>query len=119
MNKGITIVMEDRRQKDEKGEILTETFHSKEGLKEFITFLDATRESIIQDANFHRRGEKRYSGRNNNGLQYFIFGESSLLCKQYQHPRGRNTFLVLEEDDLHLEKICRRLWDARQIEVRH
>ena len=48
LNKGITIVMEDRRQKDEKGEILTETFHSKEGLKEFITFLDATRESIIQ-----------------------------------------------------------------------
>ena len=49
LNKGITIVMEDRRQKDEKGEILTETFHSKEGLKEFITFLDATRESIIQE----------------------------------------------------------------------
>ena len=49
LNKGITIVMEDRRQKDEKGDVLTETFHSEEGLKEFITFLDETREAIIQD----------------------------------------------------------------------
>lgn len=49
LNKGITIVMEDCRQKDEKGDVLTETFHSEEGLKEFITFLDETREAIIQD----------------------------------------------------------------------
>ncbi|MGB1449645.1 MAG: DNA topoisomerase (ATP-hydrolyzing) subunit B [Flavobacteriaceae bacterium] len=49
LNKGITIVMEDRRNKDEKGEFITETFHSKEGLKEFITFLDETREAIIKD----------------------------------------------------------------------
>ena len=41
--------MEDRRQKDEKGDVLTETFHLEEGLKEFITFLDETREAIIQD----------------------------------------------------------------------
>ncbi len=38
LNKGITIVMEDRRNKDEKGDFITETFHSQEGLKEFITF---------------------------------------------------------------------------------
>ncbi len=49
LNKGITIVMEDRRNKDEKGAFLGETFHSEEGLKEFITFLDETRESIIKD----------------------------------------------------------------------
>ena len=49
LNKGITIVMEDRRQKDEKGEFISETFHSQEGLKEFITFLDETREAIIQE----------------------------------------------------------------------
>ena len=46
LNKGITIVMEDRRQKDEE---FIETFHSQEGLKEFITFLDETREAIIQE----------------------------------------------------------------------
>ena len=49
LNKGITIVMVDRRSTDEKGEFLEETFHSKEGLKEFITFLDETREAIIKD----------------------------------------------------------------------
>ena len=49
LNKGITIVMVDRRSTDEKGEFLGETFHSEKGLKEFISFLDATRESIIKD----------------------------------------------------------------------
>ena len=49
LNKGITIVMVDRRSTDEKGKFLEETFHSKEGLKEFITFLDETREAIIKD----------------------------------------------------------------------
>ena len=49
LNKGITIVMVDRRSTDEKGEFLEETFRSEEGLKEFITFLDETREAIIKD----------------------------------------------------------------------
>ena len=49
LNKGITIVMADRRSTDEKGEFLEETFHSEEGLKEFISFLDETREAIIKD----------------------------------------------------------------------
>ncbi|MCW9036581.1 ATP-binding protein, partial [Altibacter sp.] len=35
LNKGITITLTDKRQTDEKGEIVTETFHSEEGLKEF------------------------------------------------------------------------------------
>ena len=49
LNKGITINLEDRRNKDDKGEFFSEVFHSKEGLKEFIRFLDSSRESIIQD----------------------------------------------------------------------
>ena len=49
LNKGITIVMEDHRRRDEKGEVISETFHSEQGLKEFITFLDETREAIIKD----------------------------------------------------------------------
>ena len=49
LNKGITINLEDRRQTDDQGVFIAETFHSKEGLKEFITFLDANRESIIQE----------------------------------------------------------------------
>ena len=47
LNKGINIIIVDKRSKDEKGEFISETFHSKEGLKEFIHFLDETREAII------------------------------------------------------------------------
>jgi DNA gyrase subunit B len=47
LNKGITITMCDKRHLDEKGELITETFHSKEGLKEFVKFLDGNREPII------------------------------------------------------------------------
>jgi len=47
LNKGITITMCDKRHLDEKGELVTETFHSKEGLKEFVRFLDGNREPII------------------------------------------------------------------------
>ncbi|WP_286706279.1 DNA topoisomerase subunit B, partial [Flavobacterium sp. 38-13] len=47
LNKGITITFTDRRVKDEKGEFLSEVFHSDEGLKEYIRFLDGNREPII------------------------------------------------------------------------
>ncbi|MBO6534394.1 MAG: DNA topoisomerase IV subunit B, partial [Muricauda sp.] len=48
LNKGVTITLTDKRRKDEKGEFISETFHSDEGLKEFIKFLDGTREPLIQ-----------------------------------------------------------------------
>lgn len=49
LNKGISITLTDKRQKDEKGDFVGEVFHSEEGLKEFIRFLDGTREPIISD----------------------------------------------------------------------
>ncbi|MGB7842751.1 MAG: DNA topoisomerase subunit B, partial [Salinimicrobium sp.] len=49
LNKGITVTLTDRREKDEKGEFVFEVFHSEEGLKEFIKFLDGTREPIISE----------------------------------------------------------------------
>ena len=49
LNKGIQLSITDRRVKDESGNYLSETFHSKEGLKEFVKYLDATRgEPIIE-----------------------------------------------------------------------
>ncbi len=57
LNKGIKISIVDKRQKDEKGEFVGEEFLSKEGLKEFIRFLDETRESIIGDV-ISMEGEK-------------------------------------------------------------
>src|SRR5690606_28301275 len=49
LNKGISITMTDKREKDDKVEYISETFHSEEGLKEFVKFLDGNRESIIAD----------------------------------------------------------------------
>ena len=57
LNKGLTLTIEDKRELDEKGETKKETFLSKEGLKEFVTFLDDTREPIIEEV-IHMEGEK-------------------------------------------------------------
>ena len=57
LNKGIKIIIVDRRVTDEQGDYLSETFQSKEGLKEFIHFLDETREAIIGDV-IAMEGEK-------------------------------------------------------------
>ena len=57
LNKGIKIVIIDKRNKDDQGEFVSETFQSKEGLKEFIHFLDESREAIIGDV-IAMEGEK-------------------------------------------------------------
>ncbi|MEY8848238.1 DNA topoisomerase (ATP-hydrolyzing) subunit B [Psychroserpens sp. XS_ASV72] len=49
LNKGITIHLIDRRSQKEDGSFEGETFHSEEGLKEFIKFLDGNREPLMQD----------------------------------------------------------------------
>ncbi len=49
LNKGLTITLLDRRETDKEGNFVGETFHSKEGLKEFIRFLDGNRVPIIGD----------------------------------------------------------------------
>ena len=41
LNKGITISLTDLRDKDEEGNARTETFHSEEGVKEFVRFLNS------------------------------------------------------------------------------
>lgn len=57
LNKGITLYFTDKREKDENGEFVTEKFHSTEGLKEFIRFLDGNREPIIAQV-ISMEGEK-------------------------------------------------------------
>ncbi len=57
LNKGITITLEDKREQEEDGENKGETFHSTEGLKEFIKFLDGNREMLIADV-ISMEGEK-------------------------------------------------------------
>ena len=49
LNKGINLVITDKREKDEEGRLKTDTFFSKEGLKEFVAYLDETRDALIED----------------------------------------------------------------------
>ena len=48
LNKGITIHITDKRHKDDEGNDIKETFHSTEGLSEFVKYLDSTREQLTQ-----------------------------------------------------------------------
>ena len=57
LNKGIKITILDKRKKNDKGDYISETFKSKEGLKEFIHYLDENRESIIGNV-ISMEGEK-------------------------------------------------------------
>ncbi|SEM19405.1 DNA gyrase subunit B [Aquimarina amphilecti] len=47
LNKGITVNLTDKRHKDDDGNYISETFHSEEGLKEFVRFLDTSRSPVI------------------------------------------------------------------------
>ena len=50
LNKGIKLVLIDKREKDEKGNYLYQKeFYSQEGLKEFVQYLDQSREKLIED----------------------------------------------------------------------
>ena len=57
LNKGINLSVTDRRRKDDDGEFIKEEFYSEGGLKEFVSFLDETRDSILQDV-IYIDGEK-------------------------------------------------------------
>jgi DNA gyrase subunit B len=59
LNKGITITLTDRRFKKENGDFEGEVFHSQEGLKEFVRFLDGNRIPIISHviSMEHEKGE--------------------------------------------------------------
>ena len=47
LNKGINITLTDKRELDKDGNFVSENFHSEEGLKEFVKFLDKSRVPII------------------------------------------------------------------------
>ncbi len=47
LNPGIRILLRDEREKDEKGEVRGDEFLSEGGLREFVEYIDATREKLI------------------------------------------------------------------------
>lgn len=57
LNKGISITMFDLRNKNEEGFPVSERFYSQGGLKEFVAYLDANRERLIDDV-VYMEGER-------------------------------------------------------------
>lgn len=49
LNAGIKLDLIDERETDEEGNFRRDDFYSEQGLKEFVTFLDGTRERLIDD----------------------------------------------------------------------
>ncbi len=49
LNAGITLKLTDMRDIDENGEPRKETFHSDEGLREFVKYIDSNKEALIDD----------------------------------------------------------------------
>ena len=57
LNKGINLSITDKRRTDDNGEFIKESFYSDGGLKEFVSFLDQTRVSVLDDV-IYIDGEK-------------------------------------------------------------
>ncbi|HLP04790.1 MAG TPA: DNA topoisomerase (ATP-hydrolyzing) subunit B [Paludibacter sp.] len=57
LNAGITLSLTDKRHQEEDGTYRTETFHSNEGLKEFVEYIDEAREKLIENV-IHINTEK-------------------------------------------------------------
>ena len=49
LNAGIRITLTDRRQKEENGEFVQEVFHSEEGVKEFVRYLNSNNTPLFND----------------------------------------------------------------------
>ncbi|UTA67236.1 DNA topoisomerase (ATP-hydrolyzing) subunit B [Emticicia sp. 21SJ11W-3] len=52
LNKGITIILTDLREKDESGNFKADTFYSEGGLAEFVAYIDSGRERLIPEPIF-------------------------------------------------------------------
>ena len=59
LNAGITLILTDLRKLDQDGNPRQETFYSRDGLREFVQYLDSNKESLINDVihlNTERQG---------------------------------------------------------------
>ncbi|MBR9832642.1 DNA topoisomerase (ATP-hydrolyzing) subunit B [Acidiluteibacter ferrifornacis] len=57
LNKKIRLTITDKRTKDEEGNFISDSFYSEGGLREFVEFLDESRERLIEDT-IYMEGEK-------------------------------------------------------------
>jgi DNA gyrase subunit B len=59
LNKGVTLSITDEREKNEKGEFVSDTFLSQGGLKEFVMYLDENREKLLAEP-LYMESESKY-----------------------------------------------------------
>jgi DNA gyrase subunit B len=59
LNKGVTLTITDEREKNEKGEFVSDTFLSEGGLKEFVMYLDENREKLLAEP-LYMESESKY-----------------------------------------------------------
>ena len=85
LNKGITISITDNREETKKGEKKSETFHSKEGLSEFIKYIDKSREPIISNI------IKMESEKNNITVEVAMIYNSSFAENLHSYVNNINT----------------------------
>ena len=57
LNKGISISVTDKRNKNEEGDFISESFYSEGGLSEFVSYLDSAREQLLSSV-MYMEGEK-------------------------------------------------------------
>lgn len=57
LNKQVRITITDHREKDDEGNSISKEFYSTEGLKEFVRYIDETREPLIAEI-IHMEGER-------------------------------------------------------------
>ena len=86
LNKGITISLTDNREETKKGEKKSETFHSKEGLSEFIKYIDKSREPIISNI------IKMESEKNNIPVEVAMIYNSSFSENLHSYVNNINTY---------------------------
>jgi DNA gyrase subunit B len=102
LNKGIKITLTDERVKDEEGNVLSERFHSEIGLSEFVTYLDSSRERIIQNV-ISMEGE-----RNGIPVEVAMVYNNSYTENLYSYVNNINT----HEGGTHLAGFRRGLTNA-------
>ncbi|MBR1769827.1 MAG: DNA topoisomerase (ATP-hydrolyzing) subunit B [Bacteroidales bacterium] len=93
LNKGLTLKITDEREQDEQGNFRSETFYSAEGLKDFINYLDGSREKLTLEP-IHIEGEK-------NGIPIEIAMEYNTTFTENLHSYVNN--INTHEGGTHLQ----------------
>ena len=86
LNKNIEIILTDKREVDENGNCKSERFHSNEGLKEFVQFIDVNRERLTDNIIYINT-----DGKNDVPVEVAILYNTSFTENVYSYVNNINT----------------------------